>query len=192
MASANLFPRATAALLWALLLAVGLAPSTAHEVSALAPGPSRIVSTSPSITETLFALGLGDRVVGVSEFCRFPVEVASLPKLGPFLTPDPERIAALRPDLVILHSIPNGIDRRLIALKIPFAVVQRGTMDSVMASIRIVGAAAGVSARSDALVTDLARRLDRLRQSAPPGSRPSVLFIIGRRPGMLADLVAVG
>jgi iron complex transport system substrate-binding protein len=192
MASANLFPRATAALLWALLLAVGLAPSTAHEVSALAPGPSRIVSTSPSITETLFALGLGDRVVGVSEFCRFPVEVASLPKVGPFLTPDPERIAALRPDLVILHSIPNGIDRRLSSLKIPFAVVERGTMGSVFASIRIVGGAAGVPDRAERLIADLTRRFDALRRAAPATSPPTVLFIIGRRPGMLADLVAVG
>lgn len=165
--------------------------TTAGRVRSAAP-PSRIVSTSPSITETLFALGLGSRVVGVSQFCRYPAEVAGLPKVGPFLTPDPERIAALRPDLVILHSIANGIDRRLTALDIPFAVVQRGTMDSVMASIRIIGAAAGVTSRAEALVADLVRRLDRLRQSAPPGSRPTVLFIIGRRSGMLADLVAVG
>jgi iron complex transport system substrate-binding protein len=154
--------------------------------------PARIVSTSPSITETLFALGLGSRVVGVSQFCRYPAEVERLPRVGPFLTPDAERIAALRPDLVLLHSVSNGIDRRLGALKIPFAVVQRGTMASVLSSIRTVGEAAGVRDRAEALVGDLTRRLDRLRRSTPPGPRPTVLFIIGRRAGMLADLVSVG
>ena len=49
--------------------------------------PSRIVSTSPSITETLFALGLGSRVVGVSTYCRYPPEVTTLPKVGTFLKP---------------------------------------------------------------------------------------------------------
>jgi iron complex transport system substrate-binding protein len=55
--------------------------------SVRAANPSRIVSTSPSITETLFALGLGDRVVGVSEYCRFPPAVLKLPKVGTFLKP---------------------------------------------------------------------------------------------------------
>ena len=63
--------------------------------------PARIVSTSPSITETLFALGLGDRVVGVSTYCRYPAAVAALPKVGTFLKPDAETIARLKPDLVV-------------------------------------------------------------------------------------------
>src|SRR5689334_16231395 len=81
--------------------------------------PRRIVSTSPSITETLFALGLGDRVIGVSQYCRYPPEVTKLPKVGTFLAPDAERIAALRPDLVVIHETGNGVDRRLAALHIP-------------------------------------------------------------------------
>ena len=52
--------------------------------------PARIVSTSPSITETLFALGLGDRVVGVSTFCRYPAAAAGIAKVGTFLKPDAE------------------------------------------------------------------------------------------------------
>ena len=90
--------------------------------------PSRIVSTSPSITETLFALGLGDRVVGVSEYCRFPPAVLKLPKVGTFLKPDAEPIAGLRPDLVFVHELSSGIDRRLAALRIPFVVVDQGTL----------------------------------------------------------------
>ena len=64
--------------------------------------PMRIVSTSPSITESLFALGLGPRVVGVSNFCRYPAAALTLPKVGSYLRPDTEVIARLRPDLVLL------------------------------------------------------------------------------------------
>src|SRR5882672_6700346 len=96
-----------------------------------AANPTRIVSTSPSITETLFALALGDRVVGVSTFCRFPPEVLKLPKVGTFLKPEAEVIAGLRPDLVIVHELSTGIDRQLTSLRIPFVVADRGTLASV-------------------------------------------------------------
>src|ERR1700722_13848140 len=68
--------------------------------------PRRIVSTAPSITEALFALGLGSQVVGVSRFCDFPPEVEKLPKVGTYLKPDPEAIARLSPDLVVVQGNP--------------------------------------------------------------------------------------
>ena len=154
--------------------------------------PMRIVSTSPSITETLFALGLGDRVVGVSTFCRFPAEVVKLPKVGTFLKPEAELIARLRPDLVVVHEVSNGIDRRLAALRLPFVVVDSGTLASVFTSIRQIGSAAGVGNRAAMLVADIQRRLASVRGAAGSAPRPRVLFIIGRRPGTLTDLVAVG
>ncbi len=134
--------------------------------------PSRIVSTSPSITETLFALGLGDRVVGVSTYCRFPPAVAKLPKVGTFLQPDAELIAGLRPDLVFVHELSTGIDRRLAALGIPFVVVDRGRLASVFSSIRQIARAVGESARGESLVADIERRLQQVRngdrQRVPP------------------------
>jgi iron complex transport system substrate-binding protein len=163
-------------------------------IAATAPEstPSRIVSTSPSITETLFALGLGSRVVGVSTYCRFPPEVAALPKVGTFLKPDAELIARLRPDLVVLSAKPTDLDRRLTTLHIPFVVVDRGTLASVFTSIQQVGAAAGVPARADMLVADLQQRLARIRERYALQPRPSVMLIVGRRPGTLSDIVAVG
>jgi iron complex transport system substrate-binding protein len=153
--------------------------------------PARIVSTSPSITETLFALGLGDRVVAVSRYCRYPAEAAALPKVGTFLQPDVELIARLRPDLTIVHPGPNGLDRRLATLKIPFVTVQRGSLSSVFSSIRTIGAAAGISDRASALVATLEARLQRVRTMVA-GRRPQkVLLIVGRRPGTLTDLIAV-
>jgi iron complex transport system substrate-binding protein len=144
-----------------------------------AAGPTRIVSTSPSITETLFALGLGDRVVGVSTYCRFPPEVATLPKVGGFLKPDPELIAGLRPDLVIVHEVGNGLDRRLGSLRIPFIVVERGSLASAYSSMRRIAAAAGTPERAEALIGDVQGRLDAIRRAGTAGPKRRVLFIIG-------------
>ena len=157
-----------------------------------AQAPVRIVSTSPSITETLFALDLGNRVVAVSRFCRFPPAAAALPKIGTFLQPDVELIARLQPDLTIVHPGPNGLERRLAAVKVPFVTVPRGGLANVFASIRAIGTAAGVPNRAEALVATLEARLNRVRTTVA-GRRPQrVLLIVGRRPGTLTDLVAVG
>jgi iron complex transport system substrate-binding protein len=152
---------------------------------------ARIVSTSPSITETLFALGV-DRVVGVSSFCRFPAAATRLPKVGSFLRPDTERIAALRPDLVIVHDGPNDVPRQLAALGIRSIVVERGTLAGVYSSIRDIGAAAGVTDRADRLIAQLRGRLDAVRAAAATRPPKRVLVIMGRQPGTLSDLVAVG
>jgi iron complex transport system substrate-binding protein len=172
--------------------AIALACATLGAVPLRPAPPARIVSTSPSITETLFALGLGDRVVGVSTYCRFPPAAATLPKVGTFLKPDAELIAGLRPDLVVVHEISTGIDRKLASLRIPFVVVDRGTLASVFSSIRQIATAAGVAPRGETLVADLHGRLDEIRRAGTSASAARVLFVIGRRPGTLADLVAVG
>ena len=154
--------------------------------------PRRIVSTSPSITETLFALGVGDRVVGVSAYCRFPPAAVSLPKVGTFLDPDAELIAGLRPDLVIIHPSANGLDHRLASLHIPFVAVGTDTFGSVFTSIRRIADVVGVAARGEALVATITERLDAVQRAAASRRHPRVLFIVGRRPGALTDLVAVG
>jgi ABC-type Fe3+-hydroxamate transport system substrate-binding protein len=168
-----------------------------HEADVIAALPAaqtlvRIVSTSPSITETLFALGLGKQVVAVSRYCRFPPEVARLPKVGTFLEPDVELIARLNPDLVVVHPGPNGPERNLERLKIRYVTVDRGGLDSVFSSIRTIGAAAGATDRAAVLVADIQRRLDRVRAAVAARPRQRVLLIVGRRPGTLTDLIAVG
>jgi iron complex transport system substrate-binding protein len=157
-----------------------------------AQSPTRIVSTSPSITETLFALGLGSRVVGVSNYCRFPPEARTLPKVGTFLRPDPELIARLSPSLVVLHAGPNTIGQQLSQLRIPFITVDRGTLQSVFSSIQAIGKSAGVSERAAALVVSLETRLGRIRSGVAQRKPQRVLVIMGRRAGTLTDLIAVG
>jgi iron complex transport system substrate-binding protein len=154
--------------------------------------PSRIVSTSPSITETLFALQLGDRVVGVSTYCRYPQQVLSLPKVGTFLKPEPETIARLKPDLVYVHAGPNNVVQQLGALGLRTAVVDRGTLPSIFSTIREISAAAAVPERGDALVRDIQASLDRVKAAVAGKPPRRVLIIVGRRTGTLTDMTAVG
>jgi iron complex transport system substrate-binding protein len=154
--------------------------------------PARIVSTSPSITETLFALGLGDRVVGVSSYCWFPPDVATLPKVGTFLKPDVEVIARLRPDLVFVHTGPAATASQLKQIGISTAIVDRGSLASVFSTIRQIGLAAGVTDRAEGLVRTITQRLARVRASAADRRATKVLIIVGRRTGTLTDIIGVG
>jgi iron complex transport system substrate-binding protein len=171
----------------ALLILLGASPS-----AQTGRPPMRFVSTSPSITETLFALGLGDRVVGVSIFCRYPVEALTLPKVGAFLTPDAEVIARLKPDLVFLNPGPHSAPTQLAALKIRTATIDRGSFETVTATIRQVGAAAGAPDAAERLVSSIAARLARVQNAVAGRSPLSVLIIVGRQTGTLTDIVAVG
>jgi iron complex transport system substrate-binding protein len=66
-----------------------------------APLPKKVVSLAPSVTETIFALGFGDRLVGVTTYCDYPAEARKLPKIGDFMNPSLEAVIAKKPDLVI-------------------------------------------------------------------------------------------
>ena len=160
-------------------------------ISALAE-PQRIVSTSPSITEALFALGLGSRVVGVSNYCEYPPQVKDLPKVGTFLHPDPERIARLKPDLVIVHKLPNDLTNRLSALHIPYAEVDRGGLTDAYSEIQQIGEAAGAKEQAEKLVATIRARLDHIRAQTAAKKEPRVIFVIGRDPGTLSNIIAVG
>ena len=172
-----------------ILLFCVFAPSLAQSAHTQ---PQRIVSTSPSITEDLFALGLGSRVVGVSNYCEYPQEVRDLPKVGTFLRPDPELIARLRPDLVIVHKLANELANRLTALHIPFAEVDRGTLQSSYTEIQQIGRATGAEERAAKLVANMETRLKRIRAQVAGRRPPTVVFVVGREPGTLSNLVVVG
>ena len=152
----------------------------------------RLVSTSPSITETLFALGVGGRVVGVSNYCRFPPEVAALPKVGAFLRPDAELIARLTPDLVLIHTGPHSAATQLAALNIRTAVIERGSFETARSTIRQIGLAAGVPEAAERLIASIDSRLDRVKSAVAGRSPQRVLIIVGRQTGTLSDIIASG
>ena len=101
----------------AIGLALWLHPSALTQSPA--KPPARIVSLIPATTEMLFAVGAGDRVVGVGSFDRFPPEVEKLPRVGALLDPDVERILALRPDLVVVYRSQTDLLAQLARAQIP-------------------------------------------------------------------------
>lgn len=171
---------------------VGAAVATLTSQMSAQGTPKRIVSTAPSITEALFALGLGDQVVGVSRFCNFPASAQKLPKVGTYLAPDAEAIARLVPDLVVLQRISNELTDRLHALRINFIEVPHGTLNDVYTGISLIAKAAGVPDRAIVLSDRIRRELAELQARAKGSPSPRVLAIVNRRPGLLADLTAIG
>jgi iron complex transport system substrate-binding protein len=169
-----------------------LIPALLLCLAAWAAPPQRIVSTAPSITEILFALGLGPRVVGVTEFCRYPAEAARKPKIGTFLEPNFERILAQRPDLVLVVRNPVQLAERLSQLGLRAVEVPQDTVAEILASIRQIGRLAGVEPRAAALAASIERELGQVRQRAARLPRKKVLFLVGRAPGGLQGMVGVG
>ncbi len=155
-------------------------------------GAQRIVSTAPSVTEMLYALGLGERVVGVTTFCRYPPEAAAKPKIGDYLRPNLEAIVALKPDLVVMEA--TGIRRaeRLPALKLNVLEVDDGTLAGIYESLRRIGAAAGVPERAAALRSNMQAALEDLRRRTRGLAPRRLLFVAGRTPARLEDLIVVG
>jgi iron complex transport system substrate-binding protein len=154
--------------------------------------PSRIVSTFPSITETLFALGAGDRVVGVSTYCRYPPAVLLLPKVGTYTKPDPEKIALLRPDLVIIQRTANTLADRLSALGIRYLEVKVGSLGEVYSMIRDIGGAIGAPTKADRLNGEIRSHFESFRAETRGKRKPTVLMVVGRTPGLLTNLIGVG
>jgi iron complex transport system substrate-binding protein len=159
----------------------------------LAAQPRRIVSTAPSITETLFALGLGDRVVGVSQHCHYPPEATQRPKVGSYMRPNVEAIVGLRPDLVILQAkMPESAAGQLERVKLNVLQVEHGDLEKMFTGIREIAARCGVAERGVKLEADIRSRLEAIRRRTAGLPRRSLVFIVGRSPGALDSLIAVG
>ena len=116
--------------------------------------PQRIVSHVPSITETLFALGLGERVVGVSDYCDYPEEAKLKPSVGDYFNPSIERIVALEPDLVLTDGHSESI-KGLEALGITFFAIDPQDIDGILEDIELLGKITGVERKAKALVSDM-------------------------------------
>jgi len=152
--------------------------------------PKRIVSTVPGLTEILFALGLGDRVVGVSEYCRFPEAALTKPKVGSFLQPNLEAITALRPDLVLIIKNPVRLKQRLEAIGLKVEELDLETLPGILAAVDRLGDETNRRDRAAQLRSSLEKRLAAVQ--AKVKQRRPVTFLVGRTPQRLEGMVAVG
>ncbi len=138
--------------------------------------PQRIVSHVPSITETLFALGLEERVVGVSDYCNYPEEAKLKPSVGDYFNPSVERIVALEPDLVLTDGHSQNI-KGLEALGITFFVIDPQDIDGILKDIELLGKITGVEKKAKALVSEMNGSLAQVISQAEGAPKVRVFYV---------------
>ena len=175
-------------------------------VTNLEANPERIVSLSPSNTEILFAVGAGDKVVGVTDYCNYPTELEArietdeIAQVGGYWDPSVEAIVSLKPDLVLVSTaqctvktnncktncsrrceLTTKVAKRLDCLGLNVLTLSPHSIDDVLGNILLVGKATGNSAQASALVETLKQRIDSV-VTKTVSHKPGVYFEVWNDP----------
>jgi len=150
--------------------------------------PETIVSLAPSNTEILFALGLGDKVVGVTEYCDYPEAVKDKPKVGGFSTVDIERVIEIGPDLILATGyhkaeVIPGLER----LGLTVVCLNPTTLEEVLEAITLAGKCTGKEDEASQLVTEMEKRVNAITEKTAglsASARPWVFYIVYHDPLM--------
>jgi iron complex transport system substrate-binding protein len=154
----------------------------------LAKAPTRIVSLAPSVTEILFAIGLHEQIVGVTDFCDYPPEAKQKPKVG-YTHPNIEVIVTLQPDLVLAPRAFLRADllAKLEQLKIPTFIVDPESFEEIPSRIQTIGRIVNRSASADVVAMEMRQRIAAIRSKTEALSRVRVLYVLNSQP-----LITVG
>lgn len=172
----------------------GRAPEASGSDAARAEGsppspPKRIISLSPSATEILYGVGAFERVVAVSDYCEYPPQVESLPRIGGWNNPQLERIAALRPDLLIFADAQAPfIKEKAEALGMKTLSVPDKTIEDALAAIEIIGRAAGREEEGRRLMEETRAKIEEVRARTSGLPRRRALCVVDRVPGTLREI----
>jgi iron complex transport system substrate-binding protein len=140
--------------------------------------PHRVICLMPSVTDTVFALGAGDDVVGISDYTEYPAEALKKPSVGNLITPSIETILSLHPDLVIgLQPVgPMEVTGQLEQLGIPIFLVNPHGVTGIFHSVETIGMALNRKPQADALVQRLQQRLDAVKARTKDLRAPRVFM----------------
>jgi iron complex transport system substrate-binding protein len=151
--------------------------------------PQRVVSLAPSVTETLFALGFGDRLVGVTTYCDYPIEAQKLPKIGGFMSPSLEVIVAKKPDVVI--GVNTATDpakaREMERLGLRVTLISVTSLSGILTGIKTIAGLMGSPQTGEKLVGKIDANIQDIKKRVAAAPRRRVLLAVGIRP-----LVVVG
>ena len=152
----------------------------------LAGPPQRLISVAPSVTEVLFSMGLGEKVVGVSTYCNYPPEAQKKEKVGGYITPSLEKIIALRPDLVIGTADGNlkSFVSKLAGLGIPVYISNPQSVSEVMTSILRIGEVTFSQSAARRVVDSMKAKMEGVREKVQGRPRPRVLHVLSYDPLM--------
>ena len=142
---------------------------------------TRVVSLAPSITETIFALGMGDILKGRTDYCDYPAEVQRIPSIGNLTEPDIEAIAELNPDIVIAstHFTKESLEK-LTALSIPVVVLaEEDSFEGVYRTIEDIGRLTGAQDAGASLINSMKDTVNSVKEAVIGKEKPSVYYVIG-------------
>ncbi len=173
-------------LLWAALgfAIFGFQPAQKASAAPLPGEVNRIVSTAPSLTEILFAIGLGEKIVGVSNYSDYPPEAAKKKKVGTFWQPNVEAVIAAKPDLVITlgFSQQKNLAERLRRIGYNSLTLNIKKISELFDAIETIGTATDMRVEAKALVSGMRGELRNLSASAATEKKVRVLFVVQREP----------
>jgi len=150
--------------------------------------PEKVISLAPSNTEILYALGLEDKLVGVTEYCDYPEAAKQKPQIGGFSTVDIEKVVDIEPDLILAANIhQDEIVPQLERLGLTVAVLNPKTVDEVLEAINLVGQLTGKAEEASRLTTAMQKRVTAVTDKTsgiPETQRPRVFYILWHDPLM--------
>lgn len=156
-----------------------------HEYQ-LGPPPQRIISLAPNLTEILFELGLGDRIVGLTRFCNYPPQVAAIEKVGGYLDPSLEKIVALKPDLILaFRGTPLDVLNKIKSANLPLLVFDEGQkIEDLFLLIQTIGRITRRENQASQLIVNLQNRIQYIQNKIRKiKARPKV-FLTLSPPGL--------
>lgn len=139
--------------------------------------PERIISLAPSNTEILYAIGVGEKIVGTTDYCTYPPDAVHTEKVGGFSDVNSEKVISLNPDIVVATSNHQEIAERLEELGIPVIILNPLTLDDILNNITLIGVAVGEEEAAQDLRADCEARIEAVKENAP--SEPLTLYVEG-------------
>lgn len=154
---------------------------------------TRIISLVPSVTDLLYAIKAEDQLVGVSDYCTYPPAAVSKPKVGSFMTPNLEQIAALHPTIVFLYKTQTDTKDRLEQLQIPSTLLPADSLQDIYHDLNVLGKTTGKQQEAKSLTLSIQNSLQRTKAAGEKlTSSPRVLIISSRNPQKLASIYQAG
>ena len=154
--------------------------------------PRRIICMSPAVTELVFALGCGDNIVGVSDFCTWPAETSKKEKIGGAFNPNLEKLLSLSPDLIIIQGRCEKVTRFCRKKNISLLQVEVNNIKTIYHDLNLLGRKLDCAERAKQLCTEIRQALREIKVKAAKYRKQRVFFSLGRTSGSLIGLTTVG
>ena len=152
----------------------------------------RIICAAPSVTEIVFALGTGEKVVGVSEFSTYPPAARTVPRIGGLIDPNREKITALRPDLLIIQGQNESLARFCKEHGMRFLSIEINSLEDIWTAIHTIGQTLGAEENAVSLVKKIKEDLQVIKDRIHNRPPRKVFLTLGHTPGDLTGLMTTG